>query len=117
MTAIITSALLSNNGKDAFTFAIIATNTAQANPEAVQKWQTEAKKFGLKKFRAIGIEKNNYNGDVSNKDIFEACEKVQQNAIDTMPKGVSGFGFQADFAAPEDVWELLKLDQTFLEKY
>ncbi|AQS84615.1 hypothetical protein A0U92_07285 [Acetobacter aceti] len=117
MTAFITSALPSNNGKDAFTFAIIAMNTAQANPESVQKWQIEAKKFGLRTFRAIGIEKNNYNGDVTNKDIFEACEKVQNNAVDTAPKDVSGFRFEANFAAPEDVMELLELDQTFLEKY
>jgi hypothetical protein len=117
MTAIITSALPSAGGKDAFTFALVAMNTAQANPVDVQKWQIDSKKFGIKTFRDIGIEKNNYHADVSNKDIFEACEKVQKNAVDTMPKGVSGFNFHADFVAPEDVQELLELDQTFVEKF
>ncbi|GBQ22425.1 hypothetical protein AA0472_0766 [Acetobacter estunensis NRIC 0472] len=117
MVAVITSALPSANGTEAFTFAIVANDTAKANLVEIQKWQTEAKKFGLKTLRAIGIEKNNYNADATNKDIFKACEQILNNAIATAPKGVRGIIFQGDFADPEDVMELLKLDHTFLDKF
>ncbi len=117
MAAIIKSALPSANGTEAFTFSIIANVKAKANPEKVQKWQNETKKFGLKTFRDIGIEKNNYNSDATNKDIAKASELVFQCAIYTSPNGVSVVDFHAYFTDPEDVMELLELDQTFLDKF
>lgn len=113
MSAFITSALPLANGKEAFVFSIIAMNTIQAIPADVEKWQFSAKKFGLQTFRQLGLETDSVSPDA----ILEACKVVQSRAIETMPKDISGFYFNADIVAPEDVMELLEQDQIFLEKF
>lgn len=117
MTAIITSALPTPDRGEAFTFVIMATDTAKADPKEVQQWQIDVKKFGIKLFRDIGIETIPNLQETGRKKIFDACEIVRAFAISEAPKNVDGITFFADFDDAEALFELLELDQTFLEKF
>lgn len=115
MVAIITSAIPLGGTQDkAFTFAIIAMNTEQADPQAIQKWQIDAKKHGLKVLRSVGIDKN---VKITKEIIVNSLKGIESNALKSMPKNADGFNFHFDIVDIDDVQELIDLDKTFLEMY
>jgi len=117
MTAIITSALPTPDRAEAFTFGILALDTERADPKEVQKWQIDAKKFGIKLFRDIGIETIPNLQETGRKKIFDACQALNAFAITEAPKNVGGISMFADFDDAEELLDLLELDQTFLEDF